>query len=113
LYAIVTLFSFILMIFIIPDRVSAAVEMKRLIYDEAELLSQEEYDKLNRLANEYGAKRETDIVILTSNNVENKDVVLIAEDFYDDHALGYDKAHGNAVILTMDMKNRDIYLAGF
>lgn len=113
LYAIITLLSFIVMIFIIPDRTSAAVEMKRLIYDEAKLLSQEEYDELNRLANEYGAKRETDIVILTSSNVENKDVILMTEDFYDDHALGYDKAHGNAVILTMDMKNRDVYLAGF
>ncbi|MBC8079502.1 MAG: TPM domain-containing protein, partial [Gorillibacterium sp.] len=83
------------------------------VYDEAGLLSQEEYDRLNLMANEYGAKRETDIVIYTSNNTESMDVMKMTQDFYDEHAPGYDKSHGNAVILTMDMKNREIYLAGF
>ncbi|MBC8080153.1 MAG: TPM domain-containing protein, partial [Gorillibacterium sp.] len=92
---------------------TAATELKPLVYDEAGLLSQEEYDRLNLMANEYGAKRETDIVIYTSNNTESMDVMKMTEDFYDEHAPGYDKSHGNAVILTMDMKNREVYLAGF
>lgn len=98
---------------LIPMSVVSAADSKNLIYDEANLLNEQEKSELNALANEYGAERQTDFVILTTNNTENQDVQLLTEDFYDEHALGYDKAHGNAVILTMDMNNREVYLAGF
>ncbi len=98
---------------LIPMSVVSAADSKNLIYDEANLLNEQEKSELNALANEYGAERQTDFVILTTNNTENQDVQLLTEDFYDEHALGFDKAHGNAVILTLDMYNRDIYLAGF
>ncbi|MFL0554788.1 TPM domain-containing protein [Paenibacillus barengoltzii] len=86
---------------------------KQLIYDEAELLSPGELEDLNALANEYGPPRELDIIIYTTDNPEGEDVVELTEDFYDERAPGYDKTHGNAVILTLDMLNRDLYLAGF
>ena len=35
------------------------------------------------------------------------------QDFYDENAPGYDQPHGNTAILTLDMQNRDVYLAGF
>lgn len=107
----------ILMIFtaylVTPFQMANAADDKQLIYDEANLLSQEEYNELNAMANEYGAKRETDFIILTSNNPEGMDVQEMTEDFYDEQAPGYDKAHGNAVILTLDLYHRDTYLAGF
>lgn len=87
--------------------------LKPLIFDEAGLLNQEEIDELNELANQIGALRETDIIILTSDNPENIDARLMTENFYDEQAPGYDKPHGNAVILTLDMNNREVYLAGF
>lgn len=93
--------------------VAAAAEAKQLIYDEAGLLNQEDYAELNELANQFSAKKETDILIVTSANTANADVVKMTEDFYDEHAPGYDKPHGNAVILMLDMKNREVYLAGF
>lgn len=93
--------------------VTAAVETKKLIYDKANLLTEEEYIELNKLANELGAKRDTDIMIITTNNDQNLDVVVITEKFYDTQAPGYDKPHGNAVLLTLDMRNREVYLAGF
>lgn len=106
--------SMLALILILPaGKTAAAVEPKTLIHDDAKLLSQEQYYELNAMANEYGAKRETDFIIITTNNVENIDVEKMTEDFYDDQAPGYDKAHGNAVILTLDMRNRDVYLAGF
>lgn len=98
---------------LIPMSAVSAADSKNLIYDEANLLNEQEKSELNALANEYGAERQTDFVILTTNNTENQDVQLLTEDFYDEHALGYDKANGNAVILTMDMNNREVYLAGF
>jgi uncharacterized protein len=94
-------------------RVEAAAGPKQMVYDNAGLLSDQEVAQLEELANRYAAKRETDMIILTSANQENIDVVKLTEDFYDNQAFGYDKPHGNAVILTLDMKNRDVYLAGF
>lgn len=92
---------------------SPASTDKQLIYDEAGLLTQEQVDRLNAMANEYGAERNTDIIIYTTLNEEGIDVEILTEDFYDEHAPGYDKPHGNAVILTLDMDNRQIDLAGF
>lgn len=98
---------------LVPVSLMAAPEQKQLVFDQARLLSEGERSELTSLANELGAERETDIIILTINNADNKDVQILTEDFYDDQAPGYDKPHGNAVILTLDMRNREIYLAGF
>ncbi|NEU31747.1 hypothetical protein GN156_13330 [bacterium LRH843] len=94
------------------NMVKAANE-KQMIYDFAGLLNQEEMANLEALALKYGAKRETDFVILTTNDTNGKDIVPYMEDFYDERAPGYDKPHGNTAILTLDMQNRDVYLAGF
>jgi uncharacterized protein len=91
----------------------AAAGTKQNIYDYADLLADEEVAELEDMANTYGAKRETSFMILTTNDTGGKDIVDYAEDFYDKEAPGYDKPHGNTVILTIDMKNRDVYLAGF
>lgn len=95
------------------QRAYAAVEGKKLIYDEAGLLTDEEIAELNALANKLGAEQETDMIVWTTSNPEGGDVKKLTQDFYDDKGPGYDKQHGNAVILTVDMKNREIYLAGF
>ncbi|MNP11221.1 hypothetical protein D3C76_1033980 [compost metagenome] len=111
---ILAILFFLVVYLVAPtDMTVAAAELKSLIYDEAGLLTQEEHNELNVMANEYGAERETDIIIYTSNNDENNDVMVMTQDFYDEQGPGYDKAYGNAVILTMDMRNRDFYLAGF
>jgi uncharacterized protein len=94
----------------VPD---AGAGAKKLIYDEAGLLTPAEISELEALALKYGAERETDFIILTSNNPQNVDVMKMTQDFYDVQAPGYDKPHGNAAILTLDMKNREVYLAGF
>ncbi|GAA4852701.1 YgcG family protein [Paenibacillus vulneris] len=107
------LFFFVMYLSVPVQIMAAAREEKTLIYDEAKLLSSEEIRELNSLANQYGAKRKTDIIVMTSNNDQDVDVKKMTENFYDENGPGYDKSHGNAVILTLDMKNRDIYLAGF
>ena len=93
-----------------PD---AGAGTKKLIYDEAGLLTPTEISELEDLARKLGAERETDFIILTSDNPQNVDVQKMTEDFYDAQAPGYDKPHGNAAILTVDMRNREVYLAGF
>lgn len=84
-----------------------------MIYDEAKLLDADQRLLLEDAAARHAKKRDTDFIIYTTKNENNVDVVKLTQDFYDSKKLGYDKPHGNAVILTMDMKNREIYLAGF
>jgi uncharacterized protein len=111
---VLLLFGILLALVILPCPVGATSESgKHLIYDEAHLLTQEQSDELNALAIRYGAKRDTDFIIYTTDNPLNLDVVSLTESFYDEKKLGYDRPHGNAAILTMDMRNREIYLAGF
>ncbi|WP_339161317.1 TPM domain-containing protein [Siminovitchia sp. FSL W7-1587] len=86
---------------------------KQRIFDNAELLNESEVRKLEALAKKYGAKRDTDFIILTTNNEEGQDTKELTQDFYDQQAPGYDKPNGNTVILTLDMKNRNVYVVGF
>ena len=91
----------------------SAAEIKPLVYDEAGLLTQEEAYELNALANEYGALRETDIMIVTIDSPDAYDVKEMTQDFYDDYGPGFDRWHGNTVILMLDMTHRELYIAGF
>ncbi len=108
-----TLLIVLLTMIIFIAMVSANIKSKERIYDLANLLTREEKAQLEKLSEKYSSRRKTDYVILTISDPEGKDIVEYMEDFYDDKALGYDKAHGNTAILTIDMENRDVYLAGF
>ncbi|MFW5435350.1 TPM domain-containing protein [Paenibacillus apiarius] len=110
------LFFFVTMLAVPIDLVAgeAAVQnTKLMIFDSAKLLNRQEYDELDALAKQYGAERETDIIIFTINSPAAYDVKRMTQDFYDEYAPGYDKPHGNAVILMVDMTHREVYLAGF
>ncbi|OIJ15294.1 hypothetical protein BKP35_04690 [Anaerobacillus arseniciselenatis] len=85
----------------------------QLIYDFAELLTNEEVEQLESLASSYGQETEVDIVILTANHTDGKSIEQFMGDFYDEKGLGFDKPHGNTVILTIDMNEREVYVAGF
>lgn len=86
---------------------------KTLVFDHAGLLSAEEKASLSAQAAELGVKRETDFIIITLNGTDGKDIVEYVGDFYDETAPGYDKPHGNAAIIAIDMAERDVFLAGF
>ncbi|MDI5791514.1 TPM domain-containing protein [Bacillus licheniformis] len=63
---------------------AAASEQKRFVYDEAGLLTKQEIEKLETLAAKLGAERETDFIIVTTNDTNGRDVKKYAEDFYDE-----------------------------
>lgn len=90
-----------------------ASNSKQRVYDYAKLLNPEEVAQLEKTAEKYSKRRQTDFIILTTKDPKGKDVVEYMEDFYDDMALGYDRPHGNTAIITVDMENREVYLAGF
>lgn len=112
--AIILLFVTIFLFSPILTKVSIADSTsKQRIYDFANLLTSEEVEKLENLSQKYSSRRKTDIIILTTNDTEGKDVVRYMQDFYDEKALGYNEPHGNTAILTIDMEHREVYLAGF
>ncbi|WNS75409.1 TPM domain-containing protein [Bacillus sp. DTU_2020_1000418_1_SI_GHA_SEK_038] len=90
-----------------------SLNQKQYIYDFAKLLTEEEVSELESLASELGKERNTAFLVITANGTEGKDIVQYVEDFYDEQAPGYDQPHGNTAILTIDMQERDVYLAGF
>lgn len=108
----VALFLIILCSFILYNSTAAANE-KTNVYDFANLLTEEEIGQLETMSEKLSEERETDFVILTTNDTAGKDVVKYMQDFYDENALGYDKSHGNTAILTIDMQNREVALVGF
>lgn len=113
---LVFLFFFLMMLAIPMDIIAgeaAVAKEKQLIFDTAELLTSQEVEELNALANQYGAERETDFLIVTISGPDAYDVKKMTQDFYDNYGPGYDKPHGNAAILMVDMTHREVYLAGF
>ncbi|EPY14314.1 TPM domain-containing protein [Paenibacillus alvei] len=85
----------------------------QLIFDEAKLLTGREYEELQELAKQYSEERKTDMIIYTTNDPLAYDVKRMTQDFYDEYGPGYKMRHGNAIILMVDMTQREIYLAGF
>lgn len=86
-----------------------AIEQK--IYDEAHLLDEAEIENLEQLAEELGQEIETDLIVLTySSPMDEKDYT---DDFYQANAPGYNMPHGSAVILTINMESRELYLGSF
>lgn len=102
----------ILLMFALPAAADQPI-FKPLVYDRAELLSDEEENELRSLAAELGAERETDFLIITLDGTGGLDIEDYVARFYDDVAPGYDGPHGNAAILAIDLQERDVFLAGF
>ena len=109
-YALWMVLFLLTVCWMMPTGIVNADGDKQLIFDDANLLSSEERNELNAMANKYGAERETDFMILTVDRVENVSVKQWTEDFYDEYAPGYDKPHGNTAILTIVMDSNDVHI---
>lgn len=92
---------------------SGVEETKQLIYDEAGLLSDSQIEALNQRANEYRQSWDTDFIVYTSDNPAGTDVQVLMGDFYDEYERNSDVRNVNVVMLTLDMNNRELYVAGF
>lgn len=90
-----------------------ADETKQRVYDYANLLTDDEIARLENLSLQHGEEHEMDFIIVTTQDADGKDIRPFIESFYDDMAFGFDKPHGNTVILALDMSERDVMIAGF
>lgn len=80
------------------------------LQDLADLLSEEEEQTILASLDEVSERQKLEIVIVTTNTLEGKDVVVYADDFYDECNFGYgpDK---DGILLLISMEDRDCYIS--
>lgn len=86
-------------------------EKQQKVYDDADLLEQEQKQQLEKLAVEYAREIQCDLIIVTIDDNQGKSPMTYAEDFYMAHAFGYDTLHGDGVLLLIDMEDREIWIS--
>lgn len=90
---------------------SVSAQTGDLIHDEAGLLSGEEAQELEALAEQYGAEQNVDFLFLTTDSTEGQSIESFMGDFFDERADS--SGREDAVLLTIDIGGREVYLAGF
>ena len=94
------------------ERQNGECTTKERVFDQADVLTEEEEDKLRKLIAKRERQTGCDIVLVTLNESlreyayehqeyvpTEKYVMIYADDFYEEHLFGYDKAKGNGVLL--------------
>lgn len=76
------------------------------VFDNADLLTQEEEEELQEQAAALGEKLSLDVVIVTTNDAEGKTATEYADDFFDYNGFGYEKEMGSGILYLIDMDNR-------
>lgn len=90
---------------------SVAAVSDRHIYDNAGLLNGGEAQDLEAQAMDYSREENADFLLLTTDGMEGKDIKTFMGDFFDGWAV--DNNQENAVLLTIDIASREVFLAGF
>lgn len=83
------------------------------IYDDANLLTDEEIADLEEKAAVYYDEWKTDFIVITSNDADGKFIERYMGDFTDELSDKFNRAEDNMVVLTMKMDNRDILVSSF
>jgi len=81
------------------------------IYDNAGLLSEGEIRELEAIAAEHSQKHGADFLFLTTTTTGGQPITTYMGDFFDTWAV--ENNQENAVLLTIDIGSREVYLAGF
>lgn len=107
---IIFIFAFISFLVFLPP--NALAETNR-IYDDANLLADDEVQTLESKADHYSHKRKTDFLIVTITEAVAEDIETYLKELVDDQNLGYDDEDKSAVILGVDIDRRDVVIHGF
>lgn len=102
----------IILFLMILGKTPEVFALSQKVFDGANILSENEAKELESLANEIGSKWDTDILIVTVDD-PSIDVKQYTEDFYDEKIEEQGLNKWNVAMITLDMYNREVYLAGF
>lgn len=81
------------------------------IYDNAGLLSESEKRELEALASKHSLEHDADFLFLTTESMGGQPIETYMGDFFDEWATEHGQE--DAVLFTIDMGSREVYLAGF
>ncbi len=81
------------------------------VYDGAGLLSAKERRNLEEQCRAVAEKKMLDVVIVTTEDTQGKSAMEYADDFYDGHGFGYERARGTGILLLIDMGRREAYIS--
>ena len=80
------------------------------MFDEADLFTADEEERLSREAEQLAEQAKTEIVFLTYDDAEGKDTEQYTDDFCDDREFGYGGEEKSFMMLAIDMDNREVYV---
>ena len=83
---------------------------EKKVYDDGELLTEDEEAGLQELLVETADRTEQDLIIVTIRDNGGKESGDFADDFYDRHGFGYEKKNGSGVLFLIDMDARTFYI---
>ncbi|MBA4686467.1 MAG: TPM domain-containing protein [Candidatus Galacturonibacter soehngenii] len=78
------------------------------VYDNANILSEAEEERLNELCREAANETKADFVIVTVERLDGKAITAYADDFYDYQGFGFEKKEGTGTIFLLAMEEREI-----
>ena len=83
------------------------------VYDDANLLTHEEEQRLEELCARYGKKGKADLVIVTTDGSTGIDCEVYLENMYDELGFGYNQKFGDTVMIIVDMGTREVCIEGY
>lgn len=85
--------------------------LEEKVFDDADLLTEQEEQRLQEDIVKLAEKMSLDIVVVTTDDAQGKSAQAYADDFYDDHHFGYEQDDGSGILFLIDMDNREFYIS--
>ena len=98
--------SFCMLFMVLALPVSSSAADKDRVFDNAELLTQSEAEKLNEHLGALSEKYQFDIIVATVSSLGGKYVVNIADDFFDYGGFGYGEEK-DGILLLLSIGDRE------
>ena len=93
---------------------SSAPEATGRLVDAADLLSDDEEQKLKNKLDEISERQQFDVVVVTVDSTDGKSPMAYADDYYDYNGYGFTDAHdGTLLLLAMDERDWWVSTTGY
>ena len=112
---IITLFFCLLVIGPKSVITTYAAPSDQKLFDDANLFTDKEKDKLESIITKNEKKGTVDIAIITKYDIGDKTKKEFLEDFYDEYGFGYNKEHGDTalILINMDPSDRGVEIQAY
>ena len=108
---LVSVFFMIVMLTYNPERTNDSCDTDERVFDEADLLTDDEEAELSAQIADLSQSCHTDLVVYTDDqDLSDSETKDFTTDFVRSHNFGWDKACGDTVLLYLNMNTRYVYI---